>query len=143
MKKFYYHISNTLEKDEEYLVPRSYGFNRPDEEPDNSRICTAPTVEQCFSAVSYSNDDVYSIYRTKNKVSGRAAHGVYDSKVTGERWLQRKTKFIKIGEFDLSATETPFPTSCQIYGDVKDVRIGLKDIRKFKLTKRFSKKVID
>lgn len=99
-KRFYYHISNTKlhrsKSGEVTLTPRDYGDNRAQEEPDDARICVAPSVPHCLIALgslSTEGDSLF-IYRTKNKVVGKPPYDVPDARVTKERWLTRQTKFV-------------------------------------------------
>jgi hypothetical protein len=106
-RRYWFHISTTLNKEEIVLSPRSNdeGFNRLDTEPDIKRICVSPSLEQCLVAVPYHKHDVYFIYRTKVPVRAKPAKEVYDSSVTQEGWITTKTKFIKVGELNLKRVD--------------------------------------
>ncbi len=100
-KQFYYHISteplHTSESGEVTLKPRDYGDNRAQEEPDDARICVAPSVPHCLIALgtlATEYGDNLFIYRTKNKVVGKPSYNVPDAHITKERWLTRQTKFV-------------------------------------------------
>jgi hypothetical protein len=108
-KQFYYHISNTKlhrsKSGEVTLTPRDYGDNRAQEEPDDARICVAPSVPHCLIALgtlAIDNGDSLFIYRTKNKVVGKPPYGVTDSHITKERWLTRQTKFVLTSKVSVS-----------------------------------------
>lgn len=106
-KRYWYHISTTLKKDVEHLIPwgNKKGCNRSDYEPDGERICVAPTIEQCITAVPYILSQTFTIYRTNACVKAMKPHGVFDMKVTGEGWLQIPTTFVKVGSLDFEDVE--------------------------------------
>lgn len=101
--RFWYHVSTTLKRKKELLTPRKNdeGFNRCDTEPDVKRICVAPTLEQCLTAVPYGKYDIISIYRTQKKVVAKKSHGVFDSEITQEGWITSPTVFIKMGSISM------------------------------------------
>lgn len=96
---YWYHVSTTLKQKYVTLVPwdENKGFNRGGAEPLGKRICVAPTIEQCITAVPYILETSFNIYRTKSPIIADHPKGVFDSIVTQEGWLHKPTKFVKIG----------------------------------------------
>lgn len=103
--RYWYHISTNLKKKVIDLIPlNSYHkdiVNRPLSEPSDARICVAPSVEHCITALPYCYGDIYNIYRTQNEVIANPPRNVHDSDVTLEGWIQEPTTFVKIGVFHL------------------------------------------
>lgn len=116
-KQYYYHLSSLyLDGPEVTLVPRKYGENRGEGEPEVRRICVAPSPEHCIIALGDLLDEKVYVYRTKNKVKGTEPYDVPDAVVTQERWLIRPTKFV---------LQT---TLCLSYGsEVLSIMCGLHD----------------
>jgi len=106
-KQYWYHVSTTLKNDEEHLIPwgTRKGFNRSLNEPDGNRICVAPTIEQCITAIPYILTAKITIYRTKSKVIAYKSNKIFDMNVTNEGWLLEPTTFIKIGTLDFEDVE--------------------------------------
>lgn len=106
-KRYWYHVSTTLRKRNHHLIPwgTRKGFNRGEDEPEGKRICVAPSVEQCITAIPYYMTTKCNIYRTKNRVRPIKAAKVFDSAVTQEGWLQEPTDFVKIGTIDFVKIE--------------------------------------
>jgi hypothetical protein len=106
-KRYWYHVSTTLKRKKLHLIPwdERDGFNRGGIEPPGKRICVAPTIEQCITALPYSFDAEFVIYRTEQRVKPEIPVNVYDSSVTQEGWLLTPTKFIKIGNLKLDDIE--------------------------------------
>ena len=104
-KLYWYHISTTLTTRTAMLRPLSDGFNRPDTEPCTKRICVAPTIEQCITAVPYVLGDSFNIYRTKSMIIANPPVNVFDSDVTHEGWLYTPTRFIKVGQLNFTDIE--------------------------------------
>ncbi len=71
-------------------------INRAEEEPDVKKICVAPAIPNCLSALPLDDRRLY-VLRTKNKVKAAIPWGVADQRITQERWIVRCTKFIRIG----------------------------------------------
>lgn len=57
-----------------------------DSEPDTPRLCVCRTVAGCFAARLFAKTDVY-VYKTAIKRSGIKPVRVFDSLITGERWI--------------------------------------------------------
>lgn len=107
-RRYWYHISTTLKHNSVLLKP--YGnvekaFNRSWNEPDTPRICVAPSIVQCITAVPYYPCTKFTIYRTKNKVKAKPAVNVFDANITKEGWIHKPTIFVKIGELDFEDVE--------------------------------------
>ena len=102
--RYWYHISSTLHRKTEYLIPRddSHSLNRTSREPPGKRTCVAPSVEHCLTALPYVPGDTFIIYRTHQKCRALKPNGVFDSNVTCEGWLQEPTLFEKVGTLTLS-----------------------------------------
>lgn len=104
-RRYWYHASDTLDEPQIRLIPRNWGENRSDGEPDTTRICVAPTIEQCITALPYTFRTKLTIYRTKSPVQASCPDGVFDSNITKEGWLLKKTSFIKMGTIRFSDIE--------------------------------------
>lgn len=106
-RRFWYHISTTLKRKTEHLIPwdSQKGFNRPDDEPEGKRICVAPTIEQCLTAIPYFFSDTFAIYRTEKQVIANQPLNVFDAEITHEGWIQSPTTFVKMGKLNLEDVE--------------------------------------
>lgn len=106
-KRYWYHISSTLNRKYHKLVPwdNERGFNRCSCEPNIARICVAPSIAHCFTAVPYCTGDTYNVYRTKQKVKADKPHDVFDANVTREEWLHVPTAFVKLGIINFEMIE--------------------------------------
>jgi len=106
-KRYWYHVSTTLKDKHIRLIPwdEDKGFNRGGCEPDGKRICVAPSVEQCITAVPYILETKFNIYRTKSKLKADRPKDVFDSEVTQEGWLHEPTSFVKIGMINFRDVE--------------------------------------
>ena len=99
MKRHYYHISLHFIENL-VLEPRSSHHpecSRDVGEPSIARICVAPSVAHCMSAIAMYSKVLY-IYRTKHRVLGTQPYKVSDAKLTRERWLLRPTEFVLAGK---------------------------------------------
>ena len=101
--RHWYHISTTLNKTQVYLAPRdnSRSINRSSLEPNNKRICVAPTVAHCLTAVPYAPGEKYIIYRTFRKCRASQPKEIYDAHITNEGWIQCHTMFERVGILSL------------------------------------------
>lgn len=101
-KRYWYHISSTLNRNTHRLIPwgEHRGFNRSGNEPSGKRICVAPTIEQCITAIPYSLSYKHTIYRTLSRVKAKRPKDIFDSNVTNEGWIESPTTFLKIGVID-------------------------------------------
>jgi hypothetical protein len=106
-KRYWYHVSTTLTKRIETLVPWGgrRAINRDPLEPVGKRICVAPTIEQCIIAIPYHYGADVTIYRTEEKELAIEPRDVFDAKVTHEGWLTKATRFIKLGTLDFEEIE--------------------------------------
>lgn len=93
VSRYYYHLSEEDFGDRFSLDPRPYGSNRDSEESAIPRICVCPSLKLCFCAVDLGGN--VSVYRTKNKEIAYRTINVRDSRLTQERWLIKRTAFIK------------------------------------------------
>jgi hypothetical protein len=102
--RYWYHVSTTLNKPRLKLIPwdNSKGFNRAANEPDVARICVAPTIEQCITAIPYVDWETYNIYRTEKPVAASPPSDVFDSNITQEGWIKVPTVFVKVGKLVLN-----------------------------------------
>lgn len=102
--RYWYHLSSTLKKSEVHLIPwdEDKGFNRGGYEPKGKRICVSPTIEQCLTAIPYSLNERFVIYRTKDKTKAEEPRNVFDANVTEEGWLHDPTTFVKVGTLAFS-----------------------------------------
>ena len=96
---YWYHVSTTLKNKYVNLVPwgQINGINWGGGEPNDKRICVAPSIEQCITAIPYILESTCNIYRTKSRLVATHPKGVFDSKITQEGWLHKPTSFVKIG----------------------------------------------
>jgi hypothetical protein len=101
--RYWYHISTTLTAKRVYLAPRDNrrSMNRSSCEPNDKRICVAPTVAHCLAAVPYAPGEKYIIYRTFRKCRATQPNGIYDAHITDEGWIQYPTMFERIGVLSL------------------------------------------
>lgn len=102
-ERYWYHVSSTLKAKRVTLTPRANdeGFNRAEDEPDIKRICVCPTIEGCLTAIPYGRRDTLTVYRTTKKIPARKAYDVFDSTVTQESWITKRTRFIRVGFLNL------------------------------------------
>lgn len=108
-KRYWYHLSSNLTEKEINLLPwgNDKGFNRSGLEPDGERICVAPSIEQCITAIPYWYSSWYNIYKTKNKVIAEKpkTKKIFDSHITDEGWIKIPTTFIKMGSINFEDVE--------------------------------------
>ncbi len=102
--RYWYHISSTLHRKTEYLIPRDNDkcFNRSSTEPHIKRTCVAPSVEHCLTAVPYVPGDKFTIYRTLQRCRATKPDGIYDAHITNEGWLMEPALFVKVGTLTLA-----------------------------------------
>lgn len=96
-KGYWYHITEKNWSSTILLKPIQFGDNWGSDEDGPPRICVAPTIEQCFAAVPYSeykNSD-YKVYKTKHPEIATPGE-VDDFQMTNEHWILVPTTFIKI-----------------------------------------------
>jgi hypothetical protein len=103
-KRYWYHVSTTLSRKKIKLTPLDNDdqkiFNRADNEPNCKRICVAPSIEQCITAIPYDINDLLTIYRTKSPTLASPPVDIFDSEVTHEGWIQKVTTFVRVGTLD-------------------------------------------
>lgn len=135
MKKYYYHLTDKEDwGDSIILTPRKDGPNRSDDELDWARVCVSDEIEKCLTAIPNPTGRKLFIYRTKNKIEASTPpknHGIFDIKVTEEKWVRRKTCFVKIGEvfslkeYKCPAAERDMKYSKQFYKNLKNKKIKM------------------
>jgi hypothetical protein len=99
MKKYWFHITDQDWPSKIVLEPKLYGDNWGPDEAGPSRISVAPTIEQCFAAVPYSEYDTdYQVFKTEQQVDAEPADNdiIGDFAITNEHWLFEPTSFIKV-----------------------------------------------
>jgi len=104
--RYWYHVSTTLNARTVKLIPwdEFKSANRSELEPPGARICVAPSIEQCITAIPYSSYSRLRIYKTKDKVipTKPTSNTIFDKDITHEGWLELPTVFTKIGTLKLS-----------------------------------------
>lgn len=106
-RRYWYHVSSTLRKKKETLVPwgSQKAVNRDPTEPPGKRICVAPSIEQCITALPYNYGSIITIYRTQEKLKADMPYDVFDAEVTNEGWLTIPTTFVKLGTLHFDDVE--------------------------------------
>jgi len=101
--RYWYHVSATLTKKQVYLAPRdnSKSINRNYSEPNDKRICVAPSVAHCLTAIPYHPGEKYTIYRTFRKCIASQPREIYDAHITNEGWITYPTMFERVGFLSL------------------------------------------
>lgn len=101
-KRYWYHLSDELTQKEVHLIPEERLGRRDSEEPRGARICVAPSIAHCLTAICGNSN--LSIYKTKHKIVAKKPRKVFDSSITKEGWITGKypVSFIKIGKLNLS-----------------------------------------
>lgn len=104
-KRYWYFITQEDMGDKMTLSPRT-PLNMGDGEPKKKRICVAPTVAHCMSAICLYDYDCQHrsthVYRTIRKVRGHETYDVPDAYFTKEHWLLSKTQFERVDTIGLS-----------------------------------------
>lgn len=153
-RRYWYHVSTTLRRNELRLTPwdEQKSPNRGTCEPEGARICVAPTIEQCITAIPYYRNSTFTftVYRTKSPVMAKRpspTKDIFDWRVTREGWLLKPTNFIKIGSIrssDIRKGEgiddiCEASASCSTIEESRDV---LRWWQALKLRKRYFHKLI-
>lgn len=86
MKRYLWHCTTDYHGIEWFAERRS-PRNLSSGEPPTPRLCVAPTIAQCFAAVLFAQGKPVYCYRTDKPRRGIAPRNVWDSVITGERWL--------------------------------------------------------
>lgn len=100
---FYFHLTTRKWPEKIRLKPMRYddipSSHRCDDcyEPDLKKICVAPTIAGCLSAILPCVTGELAIYKTARKVETVDPWNVSDVEITGERWIVRPATFVKIG----------------------------------------------
>ena len=79
------------------LFPRDHGINRSHAESKINRICVAPTILHCLSAVYF--EKIPNIYWSPDTNFIDADDTIKDREATLEKWYINKTVFIKVNLF--------------------------------------------
>lgn len=115
MKRFWYHITIDNWPSAIVLTPRKGGQNLGAEEGKRRPkvISVAPTVEQCFAAIPYSDypRKSWKVYRTQEEVEASLADPslIDDVHITEEHWIASRTKFIRILQISSFEIKEKFP----------------------------------
>lgn len=116
---YYYHVTSCDWPTSVVLRPTADGENRGYEEPELPRTCVGPTVSKCLCSIPLSmTAGAMYVYRTKSRVTPRWPYRVYDYKFTGERWLTRSVRFVKVATIStgviskLSKLQSKFSLHC-------------------------------
>lgn len=96
--KYYYHLTQENWGGEVVLKPRGDGTNRDINEPKTERICVSASIEGCFVAIYIDELKRFNVYRTKRRVRAAKPIKIPDSHITEEFWLDKTTRFIRIGK---------------------------------------------
>lgn len=83
-----FHVTERDLGDSCILTPYDPGI---EEEPDTPRICCAPTIHQCFSAIGIEFNE-YHVYSTTDQGYIPSVN-VSDSCLTEEKWFIKPTRF--------------------------------------------------
>ena len=97
--QYFYHVTPENWLNKKILSPQK-PLLMDEREPEIERICVAPTLTGCISSTGVCPN--MRVYRTTEAVQGFIPHGVFDAKVTGERWLLSATEFEYL--FSIEAT---------------------------------------
>lgn len=98
--QYWFHITGQKWGNQITLYPRIPQTLSTDEEgrplePLTPRICVAPTISGCLSAINAGNyDDPMIVYHTAEKIPASPAD-VPDGKITKEHWILTPCKFVK------------------------------------------------
>ena len=100
--RYWYHLSTNHNRKSIRMVPWDKDTNRCPTEPPGKRICVAPSIEQCLTAVPYCDGSNFVIYRTLTRLKATKPRRIFDSSVTQEGWLQKPTVFIRVGRLSVN-----------------------------------------
>lgn len=103
-KRYWYHLSDKFIDDTVVVNPWSNRARRAAGEPDGRRLCVGPTIAHCLTALPHL--DMFTVYRTKEKVLAEEPDGIYDSSITKEGWITHRVELEKIGVIDLTQIES-------------------------------------
>lgn len=95
-RRYWFHVSMDARlPDRVRFAPRTPCVGGPSE-PATPRICVAPTVAGCLSAVVYCRTIPAFVYRTARRVTAEPAEHVADAHITGEHWILRACTFLRM-----------------------------------------------
>ena len=134
-RQFYYHITQKKWPKRITLTPRNKGDHRAVNEPEVSRICVSPSIEECVIAlgtclICHFN---INIYRTVSKVSAINPYDVTDSHITKEKWLIKPTRFMKVGTINYLIPGTIFDLSVGNAVGIEKQSEALQNLKDMKL----------
>lgn len=92
-RKHWFHCSSKYHG-ESFVADRRTPAHMSSNETRVPRLCVAPPIVECFAAVLFNTRKPVFCYRTEAIRRSVAPRGVWDSVVTGERWLIPPVKMI-------------------------------------------------
>lgn len=128
--RYYYHITRQFFWGEKITLYPQPPTCFADGEPDFPRICVAPTVPQCFAAISLGLFSMY-VYRTLEKVRVFGTYDVNDVHITHEKWIFDNTDFVRTAIID-SKLVSLFPSSSRGSDKGEQRQKQLEDYRAIK-----------
>jgi hypothetical protein len=129
-KKFWYHCSKTNLGDSITLSPKKN--IEVENEPEESRLCVAPSAAHCLTAISFPCCEKLYIYKTVRKVKAKYPYDVCDAFITEEKWLKRSIRFKLVATIDCNKY-------IKISNKTRNFRAGDKTC--FRIQKRHLKKL--
>ena len=145
--RYWFHVTDKKDwGNEKTLRPRTPCSVATDEnceplEPLTPRICVAPTISGCLSAIWYCGNE--SIYVTAKKVKAVKAKAP-DARVTGEHWILEPCKFVAYRDISSKvAKHLPYSGTCgsDLKSDLKEQSERRKKIRKALIDGGFPKSI--
>jgi len=141
-RRHWFHLSSMLQKTGKFVLHpwgNNKSYNRDIEnEPDNKRICVAPTIAHCLTALPQGSHGIH-IYRTYYKVKAKKPYDVFDAEITKEGWLTRPTIFMYIGTIDFHSMELklgnqfwPDDAACCCFSDVDGLDTSKDALKEWK-----------
>lgn len=142
--RFFYHITQSLKlisiNGDRRVILKPIGSgdklaaNRGFDEPSIRRICVAPSVSGCMTALDelLDNSKCIFVYRTAKKVVGIYPWKVYDSEITCEKWLTRQTRFELVGVVYSKVHTSIVQATCEIIdsGQLMQLRLRKREYKK-------------
>lgn len=97
-KRYWYHCTADYHG-ERYSFERRPPVHRSENEPITPRICVAPSVIQCFTAVMFPRGTTVNVYRTcERRKAYFAQREIWDAVITDEHWLWPPVAFELVGK---------------------------------------------
>jgi len=150
-KRYYYHVSsNLIHEYHDVKLNRNRTVTlQPYEvecegEPGLYRICVAPSVPHCLSAISVCGRELH-VYRTSKPVHAYWPFWVPDSPITREKWLIKPTAFTYQYSFETKGMPEVGNTGCGIgcRQAIPHQKKHLEKLRKWFHSNRFKPFVVD